>query len=217
MGCQLPFFISPRNPMVAKRTETETNAAGDESLSLGCPVIETRRLLLRPPHDDDIDDMVQLANNVSVASMLGTMPHPYFPDDAKEFLARVKRRTKGDSVYAITNKQDGEFMGCCGLHHDAQRFELPYMGYWLGEPYWNRGFATEAARALVDLFFKVTDREELMISCRRENAPSRAVIAKCGGQFWKAGEARHKVRGELQQLEHFRVTRSSWMAAAFGK
>lgn len=203
--------------MVTKRIQPAMNPAEAESLNLGCPVIETRRLLLRPPHEDDIDDMVHLANNFSVASMLGTMPHPYFPEDAKEFLARVKRRAKGDSVYAITNKQDGEFMGCCGLHQDAQRFELPYMGYWLGEPYWNRGFATEAARALVDLFFKVTDRDELMISCRRENAPSRAVIAKCGGQFWKSSEARHKVSGDLQQLEHFRVTRSSWMAAAFGK
>lgn len=203
--------------MAMQKMEQDLSTGTAESLIMGCPVIETKRLLLRPPHEDDIADMVRLANNLSVASMLGSMPHPYFPADAREFLERMNSGPKGGSVYAVTKKDDGVFMGCCGLHEDAERFEFPFMGYWIGEPFWNKGFATEAARALVDLYFKVTDRDELMMSCRRDNPPSRAVIIKCGGQYWKAGEAYNKPLGQLHKLEHFRLTRSSWMAAAFGK
>ncbi|MGI9400921.1 MAG: GNAT family N-acetyltransferase [Rhizobiaceae bacterium] len=203
--------------MAIQNLENSLGSGATNSLIAGSPVIETRRLLLRSLHEDDIADLVRLANNLSVASMLGSMPHPYFPADAKEFLERMNSDQNNGSVYAVTKKDGGQFMGCCGLHEDSERFEFPFMGYWIGEPFWNKGFATEAARALVDLYFKVTDRDELMMSCRRDNAPSRAVIIKCGGRYWKSGEAYNKALGQLHKLEHFRLTRASWMAAAFGK
>ena len=203
--------------MAMQKFDQDFDLGSAGSLIMSCPVFETRRLLLRPLHEDDIDDMVRLANNLSVASMLGSMPHPYFPADAREFLERMKSGSGGGSVYAVTNKEDGVFMGCCGLHEDNERYEFPFIGYWIGEPFWNKGFATEAARALVDLFFKVTDRNELMMSCRRDNPSSRAVIVKCGGEYWKSGRAYNKVLGQMHELEHFKLTRSSWMAAAFGK
>ena len=60
--------------MAMQKMEQDHRLSTAESLIVGCPVIETKRLLLRPPHQDDIDDMVSLANNLSVASMLGSMP-----------------------------------------------------------------------------------------------------------------------------------------------
>lgn len=198
--------------------DTEARGAhGDMSLppmKLNSPVIETGRLLLRPPHENDLDDLVRLADNRSVASMLGSMPHPYTSADAAEFLARNRAGGKGDSVYAITLAGTGEFMGVCALHEDKRRFELPFIGYWLGQPYWGFGYATEAARGMVDLFFKVTSGETLMISCRVDNPASRRVIEKCGGRYWKSGEAFNRSIGETQKLDHFRIDRSDWMRAA---
>ena len=194
-----------------------TIASNIRALKLDCPVIETGRLLLRPPHEHDVEDMVRLANNYAVARMLASMPHPYFAADAREYLEKIAKAgaaDKGDCVYAITNAGSGEFMGLCGLHEDPARFELPFLGYWLGEPHWGSGYASEAARAMVCLFFKVTAGETLMASCRTENNASRAIIVKCGGRYWKSGQNYNAALGELQNVDHFRITRESWMEAA---
>ncbi|MEZ5871318.1 MAG: GNAT family N-acetyltransferase [Nitratireductor sp.] len=182
------------------------------AMKLNCPVISTERLLLRPPHPDDVEDMVKLADNYRVAGMLGTMPHPYFAEDAIEFINRARAASTNGCVYAITDARTGAFMGICGLHEDQVRFDLPFLGYWLGEPFWGHGYASEASRAMIDLFFKVTAREELLVSCRTDNHASRRIIEKCGGIFWKNGQAFNKVLGEIQQLEHYRISRADWMA-----
>lgn len=195
--------------MVVDKPET---ASAPRPLALHCPVVETERLLLRPPHASDIDDIAALANNYKVASMLASMPHPYFAADAREFLARLQRDAARGCVYAVTLKQTGQFVGVGGLHEEPARYPLPFLGYWLGEPHWGKGYATEAARALVDLYFKITDRDRLLISCRRDNAASLRVIAKCGAKFWKTGDAFNKALGQLHRLEHFLVSRADWLA-----
>jgi RimJ/RimL family protein N-acetyltransferase len=184
------------------------------ALRLNCPVLETPRLMLRPPHESDAEDIAELANNYRVASMLASMPHPYFVADAREFLGKFGQARDGHAVYAITLKQDGTFIGVCGLHEDTKRYELPFIGYWLGETYWGHGFASEAARALVDVFFKVTDRDEMMISCRFDNERSRRVIEKCGGIPWKREDRYNRALGEMQAIDDFRVTRESWLRVA---
>lgn len=176
-------------------------------------MIETARLLLRKPVQDDAGDYARLANNYAVASMLGSMPHPYFTADAREFIAKVEEGHASGCNYAITRADTGEVMGACGLHEDLSRFELPFIGYWLGEPWWGGGYATEAARAMIDLFFKATNRDMLMISCRIDNLRSRRVIEKCGGKYWKDGEQFNKALGEMHHVSHFKVARADWLAA----
>ncbi len=57
----------------------ETEEVEGDSLRIECPVLVTERLVLRPPHEDDIPELAQLANNRRVAEMLSRMPHPYSP------------------------------------------------------------------------------------------------------------------------------------------
>ncbi len=168
---------------------------------------------MRPPHLDDVPDIARLANNYGVAKMLARMPHPYFEADAREWVEARSTTAVSGCVYAITNKADGTFMGSCGIHEDRERYELPFIGYWLGEPFWGQGFATETAQALCDLFFRASDRDTLLISCRRENAGSRRVIEKCGGVFWKTGRQFNPALGEMHDLLHFRLTRENRLAA----
>lgn len=202
--------------MVLEKATAESAAFDAElqALALGCPVVETGRLLLRPPHEDDVEDMVALANNYQVARMLSSMPHPYFAADAREFIDRVRKAAVNGCVYAITAKKTSRFLGVCGLHEDPARHDLPFLGYWLGEPFWAQGFATEAARAMVDLFFKVTAGDCLLASARNDNGASRRVIEKCGGHFWKGGTHYNRALGEMQALEHYLITREHWMEVA---
>lgn len=189
----------------AKKQERET------ALFLDSPIITTERLFLRPPHEQDIDDMAKLANNINVARMLGTMPHPYTRKDAEEFIERIKRSAGRACVYSITEAETGKLIGVGGLHEDLDRYDEPYMGYWIGEPFWGKGYASEAARAMVDLYFKVTNRPVLLVSARVDNEASKAIIKKCGGNFKSKSIVHHPLLDEDQELEHYHITRESWM------
>ncbi len=125
----------------------------DEALHIDCPVLVTERLVLRAPHDDDMQELAELANNRRVAEMLARMPHPYGLTEARAFIAKSRETRKAGCAYAVTLADSGAFIGCAGLNMTDRGLEL---GYWIGEPWWKRGYATEAAHATVDLAFRAT-------------------------------------------------------------
>ena len=94
-----------------------------------------------------------LANNRRVAEMLARMPHPYGEAEARAFVQSTRGQRRTGSVFALTLADTGAFIGCAGLDARGSALEL---GYWIGEPYWRHGYATEAAHALVDLAFRAT-------------------------------------------------------------
>ncbi|TJW12823.1 MAG: GNAT family N-acetyltransferase, partial [Mesorhizobium sp.] len=143
--------------MVAEAEDTE-----DESYAIDCPVLATERLVMRAPRESDLAQLVALADNRHVAEMLARMPHPYGEAEARAFLAMASSRRAG-IAYALTLAGTGTFVGCAGLNTTDRGLEL---GYWIGEPYWKRGYATEAAHALVDLAFQKTSIQVLHASTR---------------------------------------------------
>lgn len=191
--------------MTALRTENLETA-----LFLDTPLISTERLVLRPPHVVDAEPMAVLANNINVARMLAHMPHPYSISDAEKFISNAQRNSGRACVYSITEADTGRLIGVGSLHETPEDDE-PHMGYWIGEPYWGKGYASEAARGLVDLYFKVTNRPILLVSARVNNEASKKVIRKCGGKHIGSSQAVHPLLGEVQTLDHFEITRESWM------
>jgi len=192
-------------------TREESNKA--QSLAFACEILTTENLVLRAPNKDDVQDIAVLANNRKISSMLESMPYPYFDKDAEDFIENVSKPEAGEVVFAITHADNGQLMGICGIHLVNRRFELPHMGYWIGEEFWGKGYGTEAARALVDLFFKAGSEETLLISVLTDNMASRRVIEKCGGNFWKQETHFSKNTNKQQVVDHFRITRESWMGA----
>lgn len=153
-------------------------------------------------------ELVELANNRRLAEMLGRMPHPYRVTDADSFLTRVRTGVMDGCTYAITLSESGAFIGCAGMDSRAHGLE---MGYWIGEPYWGRGYATEAAHALVDLAFRATDIERLNVSCRVTNTASRRVIHKCGFQYAGQGMMDSLVAGKVP-VERYHLDRKTWVS-----
>jgi RimJ/RimL family protein N-acetyltransferase len=189
--------------MVAESEDFE-----DESLAIDCPVLVTERLVLRPPHEDDMAELASLANNPRVAEMLSRMPYPYGEAEARSFLNMAKQPRIAGRVYAVTLAETGAFVGCAGLNSTERGLEL---GYWMGEPYWRRGYATEAAHALVDLAFRATTINVLHASCRVINPPSRRVIHKCGFQYAGQGMLNSIVAGKVP-VERYRLDRKTWVS-----
>ena len=188
--------------MVAEKEDCE-----DESLRLGCPVLVTERLVMRRPHLDDVPELAALANNRRIADMLPRMPHPYGEAEARAFVAAASTASHLGDVYALTIAESGAFIGCTGLSPAERGLSL---GYWIGEPYWGHGYATEAAHALIDAAFRATAVEEVQVACRVTNTASRRVIHKCGFQYAAQGMMHFITAGQVP-VERYRLDRATWI------
>lgn len=155
------------------------------------PRIETRRLALRAPGFADAPRIAALAGDIGVARMTTRLPHPYTRGHAEAFLARMAATDyRREAVFAIEHEDEG-LIGLAGMHPTGQFG--PEIGYWLGRPYWGRGFATEAAAALLS-WIKVEKRARAVISGHfADNPASGRVLQKVGFLYTGVIEPRFSV------------------------
>ena len=168
------------------------------------PVLETRRLVLRAPRRGDVKAMALLANDRRIAENTARIPHPYREEDAKQFIGAVNRRD-GEAHFVIS--LEGRLIGLCGVEPREGGAEI---GYWLGVPYWGQGYATEAARALIDFAFDDLDHEALQAGARVTNPASRRVLEKCGFQWIGVGLYRVRAINSSAPADRFRLDRGLW-------
>jgi RimJ/RimL family protein N-acetyltransferase len=173
-------------------------------------IIETARLVMRAPSKRDLDGIVELANNLKVAQMTATIPHPYTKKDAESWLEKVSSG-RGHSMVLFVKGEKRVLVGVAGFGHRGEEYN-PEIGYWIGETHWGRGFATEASRALIDHAFSETGIDALSASCRINNASSRRVIDKCGFQWVGAGLNQVKALGASVPVDRFVLSRRTWEA-----
>jgi ribosomal-protein-alanine N-acetyltransferase len=170
-------------------------------------IIRTERLLLRAPAIADAARISLLAGDFEVASMTGTIPHPYSEEMAADW---IRSHQDGEEGVAFAIDLGGDLIGCVGYRaYDAVHAE---MGYWLGKPYWRFGFATEAARALIRHVFRTEGFDYITCGHFRENPASARVIAKLG--FEPSGEVLRDcaARGNKSRCVTYRLTRERALA-----
>ena len=115
------------------------------------PELRTERLVLRAFETADASRVQELAGSREVALNTKNIPHPYPPGAAQEWIASQNEKlAQGHHNFAI---DDGELVGCIGLRvqNELERAEI---GYWIGKPFWGRGYATEAAAAIIRYGFE---------------------------------------------------------------
>ncbi len=166
--------------------------------------LKTERLVLRTPSHSDVAAMVALAGDRLVAENTARIPHPYTAADAIGHLDSINQNG-GETVFAIV--LDGDLIGMCGLNPRQDGVEL---GYWLGAPFWGRGYATEAARALIDYAFAKLGHEVLSSGARVSNPASRRVLEKCGFQWTGVQLCRIRAINSAAPIDRFRLDRGLW-------
>jgi RimJ/RimL family protein N-acetyltransferase len=172
------------------------------------PVLETKRLALRAPRLEDAKTVTALANDRRIAENTARIPHPYKMSDAETFIGGANK--SGEAAFLITLRDSGKVIGACGImfHYDAS----PELGYWLGVPYWGKGYATEALHALVDYAFTELAHEALTAGSRVTNPGSRRVLEKCGFQWTGVGLYRINSIRSSAPIDRFRLERGIWSA-----
>jgi len=169
--------------------------------------IRTQRLSLRPLGHADAAAMSRLAGDFDVASMTGTIPHPYSEQMAAEWLASA---IEGEEGVVFMIERDGMAIGCTGYRaFDADHAEL---GYWIGKPYWGHGYATEAVRALIAHAFDADGFAYLKAGHFADNSASERVLRKLGFTV-DGGELREcAARGTATDCLTYRLDRDQALA-----
>ena len=163
-------------------------------------VIRTERLALRPLCADDDAHIFELTAHWDILRYLSSPPWPYEREHAQTFVAMRTQPDPNAITSVITH--DGALIGLIDAAVKPAGAAQPRrgyaIGYWLGQPYWGRGFMSEAARAFIAHVFATTGEDTIYSGAVSENAASLRVQDKLG--FVRAGEAMLYIPARRKEL-----------------
>ena len=169
--------------------------------------IETERLLLRPLELTDAPDVKRLAGDRDVASTTRDIPHPYEDGVAEAWISSGQEKTAAGElvIFAITLRSNGSFLGAIGLDRDADGREAE-LSYWVGKPFWNQGYATEAVRAVLRHGLAELGLDRVYAAHFTRNPASGRVMQKAGMLHEGFSKAHTEKWGKFEDLELYGAT-----------
>ena len=147
-------------------------------------ILETDRLFLREFDSNDSKNFYELNQNPNVVKFTGDKPFINILE-AKSFLENYKDyKSNGFGRWAVIDKSNSEFLGWCGLKYNPELNETD-IGFRFFENYWNKGFATESAKACIEYGFEKLNLKFIVGRAMAENIASIKVLEKIGLRYEK--------------------------------
>jgi len=168
--------------------------------------IETPRLVLRSVTLADAPWIERYVSDWDVARHTARIPHPYPAGGAVDFVRSLD--PKEGPTFAIERREDREPLGLIGLEFkDVGEAET---GFWIGKPFWGRGYASEALKALAEHVFLTIGLSSLVAMAVSENRASIRVQEKAGLVFTGMAETDAPARGGKARVERRCLERRHW-------
>lgn len=177
-------------------------------------IFETNRLILRPWQASDAESLYKYASHPEVGPAAGWPPHT----SVENSLEIIRGVLSAPETYAVIDKQTNCAVGSVGLMigkasglgiSDAEA----EIGYWVGVPYWGRGFIPEAVGELLRYAFEELQLEKVWCGYFDGNAKSRRVQEKCGFEYQYTKENVPCSMLNEVRTEHVTcLTREKWLA-----
>jgi len=176
------------------------------------PTLQTDRLILRPFVLEDSKEVQRLAGDSRIAATTLTIPHPYKDGMAGEWISthEIDFKENRQITFAITDKTDNSLVGSISIrlvskHNNAE------MGYWVGVPFWGKGYCTEAAAAVVKYAFETLELNKVYAHFMTSNPSSGRVMEKIG--MASEGLLRQHVDngGKYEDLKIFGICKSDYL------
>ncbi|HHI03693.1 MAG TPA: N-acetyltransferase [candidate division Zixibacteria bacterium] len=175
------------------------------------PILKTERLILRPFRLDDAPRVQELAGDKEVARTTLHIPHPYKDGDAEKWINTHEPMFKLDELvnYAVIMADINELIGAIGLTltKDYDRAEI---GYWIGKPYWGKGYCTEAAQAILKYGFEALKLNRIFAHYMTNNPASGKVMENIGMLYEGCCRQHVKRWGEYQDIKIYSILRSEY-------
>jgi ribosomal-protein-alanine N-acetyltransferase len=148
------------------------------------PELHTSRLALREFTAQDALDVQRLVGEWVVARTLAVVPHPYEDGMAEEWIASLRPAYEAGKTltWVVVLREEGELVGAITLHPNAGD-DNAELGYWIGRPYWGRGYATEVAREVVRYGFERLGLHRIHAEHLGSNPASGRVMQKIGMSY----------------------------------
>jgi len=176
--------------------------------------LETGRLILRPLVIEDAPVVARLAGRREIADTTLSIPHPYSEQQAREWIAMRSGQGKPgkEVVFALTLKPDGKLIGAMGLGDIGAEHCHAEMGFWIGVDCWGKGFATEAARAVIRFGFEELKLNRIYAHYMVRNPASGRVLDKVGMR--REGLLRQRMRkwGVFEDVVLMAILRDDWIS-----
>lgn len=174
-------------------------------------MIRTKRFIIRPFKSLDAEKVYEACNDFEISKTTLGIPFPYTLEDAKNFIEYTKNAISDKKSYelAICLKEDiNEVVGCIslmGIKRPANRAEL---AYWVSKKHWNKGIATEAAKAMIEYGFNTLHLNSIFARFLNNNPSSGKVMQKIGMKY--VGEMReHEFKnGKYCNVTYYEILRS---------
>ena len=147
--------------------------------------IETERLVMRQFEERDLDPFAAICGDDDVMRYMAAGRGISREDTWRSMATTLGHwRLRGFGMYAVEFAMTGELIGRIGflLPEGWPGFEL---GWLLGRPYWGRGFASEGARAALDVAFSDLGRPEVISLIHEENVASMRLARRLGQSLWR--------------------------------
>ena len=179
------------------------------------PTLETERLRLRPFFEADGPEVRRLGGDRRIADTTVNIPHPHEPGMAEAWISthRLEFEAGRQVNLAITRTGRNHLIGAIGLILEpaARRADL---GYWIGTPYWGRGYCTEAAGAVLTYAFSRLCLNRVTAFHFTRNPASGRVMQKLG--MLHEGRLRQHVPkwDQCEDVELYGILASEWAAAS---
>ena len=148
----------------------------------------------------------RLASDARIAATT-RIPHPYPEHGARDFIAaQIDARQRGTAwTFAITDGD--ELVGVCGIEGIGGE-DPPELGYWVGAPYWGRGYATAGVKLLLEFAFRNLLLDQVRAHALERNAASRRVLEKSGFECLRVSPHYDAALGNLEQMvAQYRIRR----------
>jgi RimJ/RimL family protein N-acetyltransferase len=178
------------------------------------PTLHTKRLILRPFSLADVPAVVALAGDWDIALNTLSVPHPYTEDHAVQWIRQQSEQWEQKQAVTFAIAQaDNTLVGSIGLGL-VPSFNLAELGYWVGKPYWGRGYATEAACAVVDFGFEKLSLHRIQATHFGNNPASGKVMQKVG-LLYEGCRRQHTLKwDEYRDIKLYGMLREDWQHQA---
>jgi len=148
------------------------------------PTLHGERITLRPFTPADAPAIHEHLSRPEIAATTANIDYPYPEGAAESWIATHQPEAAAGRAltWALTRRDSGDVIGAIGIHL-AGKHARGEIGYWLGVPFWNQGYMTEAARLVVAHGFEVLNLHRIQATCLPRNVGSSRVMEKAGLTF----------------------------------
>ena len=167
--------------------------------------LETDRLLFRSHEPQDEPAFIAMHTDPEVRRFVGDQPWPLEKAQLRFRNEYLGKPNDTHGLWATILKEEGNYIGSCGLRAGDHSTEA-HLGFYLAQPYWRRGLASEACNALIEFAFTRLGLLRLLADVQKGNAASEHILHKLGFKYFN----QQVIPANGRILHFYELTKSAW-------